>query len=213
MRNNRPWDLFSSISARKELLERSEPMKTSTILLATVMFVAILTCSSHWSQCRAEDYLIEPPDVVEISVWGEPELKRELVVRPDGKVSFPLAGDIEVAGKTTSQVKDLVEKKIKALIPQASAAVIVTKLDSLQFYVIGKVNKPGVFNVSTNLNVLQALSLAGGMTTFAKEGDIIIVRANGKDTIQVPFNYEQVKSGKKLEQNILLQRGDVVVVP
>jgi polysaccharide export outer membrane protein len=188
-------------------------MKTSTILLATVMFVAILTCSSHWSQCRAEDYLIEPPDVVEISVWGEPELKRELVVRPDGKVSFPLAGDIEVAGKTTSQVKDLVEKKIKALIPQASAAVIVTKLDSLQFYVIGKVNKPGVFNVSTNLNVLQALSLAGGMTTFAKEGDIIIVRANGKDTIQVPFNYEQVKSGKKLEQNILLQRGDVVVVP
>jgi len=151
--------------------------------------------------------------VVEISVWGEPELKRDLVVRPDGKISFPLAGDIEVAGKTTAQVKELVEKKIQALIPQANASVIVTKLDSLQFYVIGKVNKPGIFNVSKDLDVLQALALAGGMTTFAKEGDIIIVRTNGKETVKLPFNYDQVKAGKKLEQNVMLQRGDVVLVP
>ena len=162
---------------------------------------------------RAEDYIIEPPDVVEISVWGEQELKRDLVVRPDGKVSFPLAGDIEIGGKTTSQVKELVEKKLQQYIPQANASVIVSKLESLQFYVIGKVNKPGMYNVAKNLNVLQALALAGGIATFAKESDIIIVRSSGQDTVQIPFNYDQVKGGRKLEQNIELQRGDVVLVP
>jgi polysaccharide export outer membrane protein len=86
-------------------------------------------------------------------------------------------------------------------------------LGSLQFYVVGKVNKPGMYNVAKSLNVLQALALAGGMTPFAKEGDVIIVRSNGKGTMRLPFNYDQVKDGKKMEQNVLLQRGDVVVVP
>ncbi len=162
---------------------------------------------------KAGDYIIAPADVLEISIWGEKELTRQLVVRPDGKVSFPLIGDIEVAGKTTAQLKGLVEKKIKAYIPEASATVIVSQLGSLQYYVIGKVAKPGMYNVSRPLSVLQALALAGGLTTFAKENNISIIRNHGKQTMRIPFNYEQVKKGVNLGQNILLERGDVVLVP
>ena len=160
-----------------------------------------------------KDYLIAPADVLEISIWGEPDLGRELVVRPDGKVSFPLIGDIEVAGKSTSQVKELVEKKIHAYIPEASATVIVSKLGSLQYFVIGKVGNPGIFNVSKPLTVLQALALAGGLSTFADEDNISIVRYRNGKSIRIPFDYGQVKGGKNLDQNILLERGDVVLVP
>ena len=175
------------------------------------LFILSLLCfpTTSWSS----DYLIAPADVIEISVWGEKELTRQLVVRPDGKVSFPLIGDIEVAGKTTAELKKLVEKKIRAYIPEASATVIVSQLGSLQYFVIGKVAKPGMYNVSRTLTVLQALALAGGLTTFAKESNISIVRYYGKKTIRIPFNYEQVKKGVNLEQNILLERGDVVLVP
>ena len=163
----------------------------------------------------AEDYRIAPPDVLEISIWGEPELQRaNLVVRPDGKVSFPLVGDLDVAGKTTAEVKEQLESAIQQYIPQASASVIVTQMGSMQFYVLGKVARPGMFNIATELNVLQALSMAGGLTPFAKEGDIVIVRTQpGGQTLRLPFDYNRVKSGKNLEQNITLQRGDVVLVP
>ena len=164
-------------------------------------------------RAEARDYVIAPADVLEISVWGEKELSRKLVVRPDGKVSFPLIGDIEAAGKTTEELKKLVEKKIRQYIPEASATVIISELGSLQYYVIGKVAKPGMYNVSKTLSVLQALALAGGLTTFAKENNISIIRYYGKKTIRIPFDYEQVKKGENLEQNILLERGDVVLVP
>lgn len=181
------------------------------MVLASVFFCGN-TC---FVELRAEEYRIAPPDVLEISIWGEPELQRaNLVVRPDGKVSFPLVGDLEVAGKTTAEVKEQLESAIQQYIPQASASVIVTQMGSMQFYVLGKVARPGMFNIATELNVLQALSMAGGLTPFAKEGDIVIVRtqADGR-TVRLPFDYNAVKSGKNLEQNIILQRGDVVLVP
>ncbi len=165
------------------------------------------------NNCHAGDYIIAPADVLEISIWGEQDLSRQLVVRPDGKVSFPLIGDLTVAGKTTAQVKALVEKKIRAYIPEASATVIVSKLGSLQYYVIGKVAKPGMFNVSRRLSVLQALALAGGLTTFADEDSISIIRYEGDKVIKLPFDYSEVKHGKKLGQDILLERGDVILVP
>ena len=163
--------------------------------------------------CRAGDYVIAPADVLEISIWGEEELARQLVVRPDGKVSFPLVGDMAVAGKTTTEVKALLEKKIRTFIPEASATVIVSQLGSLQYFVIGKVAKPGMFNVSKTLTVLQALAMAGGLTTFAQEGDISIVRSYGEKTVRLSFDYNEVKQGRNLQQNILLERGDVVLVP
>ena len=159
------------------------------------------------------DYIIHPADLIEIGVYGEEELTRELVVRPDGKVSFPLIGDIRVAGHTTSYVTSLINKKISAFIPEASCNVIVKALDSLRYYVVGEVGNPGMFNVSTTLTVLQALALAGGLQTFADQDNIIIIRGHGQNTVKIHFDYSAVKKGKKLEQNILLKRGDVLLVP
>nr|HDM99489.1 polysaccharide export protein [Deltaproteobacteria bacterium] len=167
----------------------------------------------HVKDCRAGDYVIAPADILEISIWGEEELARQLVVCPDGKVSFPLVGDLTVAGKTTAEVKALVEEKISIFIPEASATVIVSQLGSLQYYVIGKVQNPGMFNVSKTLSVLQALAMAGGLSTFAKEDGINIIRYHEDKTLRLPFNYNEVKKGENLHQNILLERGDVVLVP
>ncbi len=181
-------------------------------LLGVILFSIITTAFAL--RCWADDYVIAPPDVLEISIWGEEELQRgQLVVRTDGKISFPLVGDLLVAGKTTAQVKEELEAAIQQYIPAANASVIVAQMGSMQFYVLGKVARPGMFNIGTELNVLQALSMAGGLATFAKESDIVIIRKRGNETVQLPFNYEQVKKGKNLEQNITLQRGDVVLAP
>jgi len=163
------------------------------------------------------DYKIGPGDVLDVSVYGEESLNRAgptgIVVRPDGKISFPLIGDVQVGGLTTAQAKEAVEQSLHEFIPGAVASVGVGQLGSLQYYVVGKVNKPGMYNVSKPLTVLQALAMAGGLTPFAQESNILILRNSGKDTVHIAFNYKKVKKGQNIEENIILERGDVVVVP
>jgi polysaccharide export outer membrane protein len=201
-------------------------MKNMALILLALTF--LLGCAStgkdeaataQAAQAAAEraaggDYKIASSDVLEITVYGEEGLTRpELVVRPDGKISFPLVGDIEVGGLTTVQAKELLEEKLRAYIPGAVAAVSVKQLGSLQYYVVGKVNKPGMFNVSKPVTVLQALALAGGLTIYADEKKIQIVRNKDGNVANLHFNYKDVKKGSHLEQNIFLERGDTVVVP
>lgn len=165
-------------------------------------------------QSIGKGYVIAPGDVLSISVYGEKDMDQpELVVRPDGKVTFPLVGDIAVGGLTTSRVKQELDIKLHKYIPEAVATVTVKTLGSLQYYVVGKVNKPGMFDVSMPMTVLQALAMAGGLTTFADEKHIEIIRnQNGKVT-KLRFNYKEVKNGENLGQDIVLQRGDTIVVP
>src|SRR5208337_3452539 len=137
----------------------------------------------------------------------------DLVVRPDGRTSFPLVGDVQVGGLTTVQAKEALEQSLHEYIPGAVAAISVLQLGSLQYYVVGKVNKPGMYNVAKPLTVLQALAMAGGLTTFAKESKIVILRNVGKETVTLPFNYKKIKQGRGVEENIIMERGDVVVVP
>jgi polysaccharide export outer membrane protein len=161
-----------------------------------------------------EDYKIGQGDILEISVYGEESLNRkDLVVKTDGKVSFPLVGDVLVGGLTTAQAKEALEQSLHEYIPDAVAAVSVVQLGSLQYYVVGKVNKPGMYNVSKPLTVLQALAMAGGLTPFAQESKIVILRNSGKETVHIAFNYKKIKKAQNLEENIILERGDVVVVP
>ena len=190
-------------------------MKKLQFSMVLLFFVVLFgpTFALSDDEGASEDYLIYPSDVLEISVYGENELTRKLVVRPDGKISFPLIGDIKVGGHSTSEVKAIIDKKTSAFIPEASSTVIVEQLGSLKYYVVGEVARPGMFNVPSHVTVLQALSLAGGLKTFADENSIKIIRGHGKDTKKIPFNYSQVRKGKHLEQNILLERGDVVLVP
>lgn len=186
--------------------------KTSLFMMSTFVFILASVCICKNALCR--DYKIAPADVLEISVYGEDALaKNGLVVRPDGKISFPLIGDLEAAGHSTAELKRIVEKRIRHLVPDAHASVIVTQLGSLQYYIVGKVKKPGMYDVSRPLTVLQLMALAGGPLIFAKEDRILILRNHGQATVRLPFNYHDVKYGKHLEENIVLKRGDVVLVP
>jgi polysaccharide export outer membrane protein len=158
-------------------------------------------------------YLIGPGDVVEISVWKDESLSRELVVPPDGVLSFPLIGDIQTEFMTVDALRKKVSKLLAAYIPDATVTVILRQINSLNAYVIGKVNKPGQYGISLDTTVMQILSIAGGINPFASEDKIHILRRKKNITIKIPFNYGQVLKGNNLEQNIVLQRGDVIVVP
>ena len=159
-------------------------------------------------------YLLQPGDVVEISVWKEENLKKELLVRPDGGLTFPLAGDLKVAGHTTVEVEREIEARLTKYFADVTVNVAVLQINGNQVYVVGKVNKPGVYKFDRAVDVMQALSLAGGTTEFAGVDDIRIIRrgADGRQKV-FTFAYSDVARGRRLEQNIVLQSGDTLVVP
>lgn len=159
-------------------------------------------------------YQLKPGDVLNISVWKEEALQKETLVLPDGMISFPLAGHLMAAGKTPLQVEENLIAKIKEFIPEPQITVTVKSTGGNKIYVVGQVNKPGEFLVNQQTDVMQALSLAGGLTAFGAESDIEVLRRrpDGKQQA-IPFDYSAVKKGKSLQMNIVLQSGDVVVVP
>ncbi|MGD0168231.1 MAG: polysaccharide biosynthesis/export family protein [Smithella sp.] len=159
------------------------------------------------------DYIIGPGDVLDISVWKDEALTRSCVVRPDGFISFPLIGDVRASGKTSQQLKLEMERRLIRYVPGLTLSLEIKQINSMIVYVIGKVNIPGRFVVNANIDVLQALSTAGGLNPFAKENNIKIFRKDKDETTIFPFQYDKVVDGKRLEQNIQLNRGDIVVVP
>jgi polysaccharide biosynthesis/export protein len=159
------------------------------------------------------DYLIGPEDVVVISVWKEEGLEQEVIVRPDGKLSFPLAGDVAAEGRTPEQVQQDITAKIERYIPDPVVTVTVKQIGGNKIYVIGQVKKPGAYVIGRYVDVVQALTLAEGLTPFAAENSIKILRRQGTEEQVFPFEYAEVKKGRSLEQNIFLKGGDVVVVP
>jgi polysaccharide biosynthesis/export protein len=162
---------------------------------------------------KQADYIIGPEDVLMISVWKDEHLTKEAVVRPDGMISFPLVGDVQAADRTVEEVRVDLTQRLTKFIPNPHVSVMVTKLLSYRIYVLGRVNKPGEYMVGHRTDVLQALSLAGGVTPYAAENDIKIMRRVGGDQQVFYFRYGDVQKGKDLKQNMLLQRGDVVMVP
>jgi polysaccharide export outer membrane protein len=174
----------------------------------------LLYTAEHEAQLAAEgNFYLGPEDVLEISVWRDEALNRQVVVTPDGKVSFPLVGNIQAQGRTVEELRQAVEDKIKTFVPDAPVTVMVVRVGSPKVFVVGKVAKPGVYIMGETLRVMQALAMAGGTTPFADKDDILIIRKeNGHQKI-FRFDYTKVADGKDLEQNICLKRGDTVVVP
>jgi polysaccharide export outer membrane protein len=158
-------------------------------------------------------YRLGAEDVLLVSVWKDEHLTREVVVRPDGMFSFPLVGDIPAEDRTVEEVRAEIVKRLTKYIPNPNVSVAVMKVLSYKIYVVGRVNKPGEYLIGHYTDVLQALSLAGGLTPFAAENDIKIMRRVRGEQHAIPFRYGDVRKGKDLEQNIILQRGDVVMVP
>jgi len=158
------------------------------------------------------DYVIGAGDILEVSVWKDPALTRQVVVLPDGTFSFPLVGRFTAAGKTVEALSAAVEEKLTRYIPEPDLSLIVQQVNSQVIYVIGKVNRPGHIPLNRNIDVLQALAMAGGLNLFANEKDIRIFRRTKNQTMVIPFNYKAVTEENRLEENIFLQRGDVIVV-
>ena len=184
------------------------------IRLAAVIVIAAMNAAAPAdSAVAAGSYTIGPEDVLEISVWREEELHREVLVRPDGGISYPLVGDEKAAGKTAEEVQTIITERLRRYIPEAIVTVSVKELVGYRIYVLGKVNKPGQYVVGRYIDVLQALTLAGGLTPYAKEEHIQIIRRTDDRQIVLPFNYEEVKKRGSLSKNILLQSDDVVIVP
>jgi polysaccharide export outer membrane protein len=161
----------------------------------------------------SDGYLLRAGDNLVVSVWKETELQSEVLIRPDGGISFALAGDLHAAGHTVTELKDMLQTRVREYIPDAVVTVSVKTALGNQVFVIGKVNKPGGFLLSGPMDVMQALSLAGGATPFAATNSIRVLRRSGDQLTSIPFHYRQVMHGHKLYQNILLQSGDTVVVP
>ena len=159
------------------------------------------------------EFKLGPGDILEISVWKEVGLYNEVRVRPDGGITFPLVGEVQAGGRSAAQLQQELVSKIKRFIPDPVVTVSVMQVISNHIFVIGKVNRPTDFTPPAYVNVMQALTMAGGLNAFAKAGDIkILRRVNGKE-ISIPLDYGDVANGDNLKQNIFLRDGDVVVVP
>jgi polysaccharide export outer membrane protein len=159
------------------------------------------------------EYKIGPGDVLNISVWKEENMQLEVLVKPDGGITFPLAGDIKASGLTTSELTTRIQSNLKRYIPNPVVTVSVVQAVSNKIYVVGKVNRPGEYQTTRYMDVLQALSLAGGLTPYAESDEIKIIRRSNGDKQIFEFDYDEVVNGKKLESNIVLQAGDTIAVP
>jgi polysaccharide export outer membrane protein len=158
-------------------------------------------------------YTLNPGDVLVVTVWKEEDLARQVLIRPDGSFSFPLAGEILAEGRSVPEIQAQLVERLSAFIPEPEVSVSTEQLAGNKVYVIGQVNRPGEFVVTANVDVLQALSIAGGTTPFAQVNDIKIMRRENGVLRDINFKYGDIEKGKRLEQNIVLKPGDVVVVP
>ena len=190
------------------MLKRMNPRRG--VLAAALVATAL--ASPAWAQ-QTPDYTLNPGDQLEVSVWKEPDLTKTVIVRPDGKISFPLTGEVGAIGRTVAQVQTEISSKLKTYMPDPVVTVTMTALDGNKVYVIGQVTKPGAYVMNPRINVLQALSIAGGMTPFAATNDIIVLRRAGTQQRVMPFKYGDVSKGRGVEQNVALEAGDVVIVP
>lgn len=194
----------------KQSMTKSFP---NHLLALLVLLFGFATAYAQQNVAAGESYRIQPGDLLFISVWKEEELQKEVLVRPDGAISFPLAGEINTRNKTVEELRIELTGLLSRYIPDLVVTVSVLEINGNKVFVIGQVNNPGEFIVNPRVDVMQALSMAGGTTPFADLKNIRILRRSEGGQTAIRFEYDDVISGRKLEQNILLESGDVVVVP
>lgn len=230
------WPMASAQQGRSMLKHRFNavdrlPRQARLLLLCTSC--ALAACSSPpapWSGAMPADqgeamlssdqgaldaagYVLEPGDIVRISLWREPGLDDTVLVRPDGGISFPLAGELLAEGKTIAEVRAEVTQRLAEFIPDPVVTVSLQQNDGNRIFVTGRVNKPGTFVLTRPVDIMQAISIAGGLSPFADKQSIRLIRRQSGQQIAIPFNYKRVQNGEDLQQNILLQAGDTIVVP
>ena len=197
-------------------------MNTRNVLFAfSISFLIFITIPSCGGKKVIEQslpppstqYVIGPEDILNINVWKEPELSLSVPVRADGKISMPLIHDVPVVGLTPIELKGEITKRLSKFVENPTVSVIVEEINSLKIFVVGNVNQPGVYEIDREINVLQAISMAGGFTEWAKKSKLKIFRKHGGVEKVIKVNYNKIISGKHPELNIPLQPGDSIVVP
>ena len=189
--------------------------KRRTCILVGIVLAILLLVSEAFSQAPVQDssYKIGPNDVLNIFVWKEADLTRDVTVMPDGKITYPLIGEITAQGMTASELKKVITDKLQSFVTAPEVTVIVKESRSQVVYTIGKLMKPGPYPLAPGMTVMQALSAAGGFAEWADPKNILIIRKEGGKETHLRFNYKEFTSGENLQQNILLKPGDTIVVP
>lgn len=178
-----------------------------------IVILAVLISASISNFAVADSYLLNAGDVLGVSVWNEETLQKEVIVLPDGRISFPLAGELEAEGKTVSELQLAIKAKLSEYLSDPVVTVSVLSVSGNTIHILGKVTNPGIFVMSQPLDAVKALSLAGGLSPYAEENNIVILRRQGKRQQTFPVRYAGIKKGLDLETNIMLKSGDVIVIP
>jgi len=158
-------------------------------------------------------YILGSEDVIEVMVFKEEELSKTIVIRPDGKISLPLVGDTRAAGLEVEELREDITEKLKEFVDNPNVSVIVLQANSMKIFVQGEVAQPGVYQLGSDTTLLHAISLAGGFNEWAKKKKIIVMREAGGKTLRITVDYEKIIADKKMNQNIVLERGDTIIVP
>jgi polysaccharide export outer membrane protein len=185
----------------------------AAVLLAHCWWFSIGSAAAQQGAGVDDAYRVKPGDELNVSVWGEENLNQPVLIRPDGGFSFPLAGDLSANGKTVEEIRVEISERLAQFIPNLVATVTVTAINGNRIYVIGQVRTPGTYIMNPRLDVMQALSVAGGTTPFAKLDEITILRRAADEQTVLRFSFSDVSRGRNLDQNVVLESGDVVVVP
>lgn len=187
-------------------------MKIKTLLwliIGQVFAMSISIANADTSQ----SYRLRQGDLVQVSVWGEDKLQKESLVLPDGSITYPLAGRIEVVGLTSTEAEKKIAEKLKPYLPDPQVSVVIANIAGNQAHVLGKVLKPGQVLMTGPMTVLDALSMAGGLDKFADRNGIKVIRNTPQGQKAIPVHYDQLIRGERLESNITLNPGDTIVVP
>jgi polysaccharide export outer membrane protein len=179
-------------------------------LIFGFLFLTTLFSSSVFADQR---YLLNSGDILDISVWNEEALQKQAVVLPDGVITFPLAGEIVAKDKTVATVEEELTKKLSEYLADPVVTVSVTSVEGNRVHILGKVLNPGSFVMNQPLDAMQALSLAGGLSPYAEENNIIVLRRDGENQKVLQVKYAEIKKGKQLKTNITLESGDVMIIP
>ena len=188
-------------------------MKSRVFLIMISSLILCMGAGLAEAADKPEIYQLRQGDKVLISVWREDTLQREVVVLPDGSVTFPLIGRVEVAGLSTPEVEQTITAKLKKYFPEPIVTVVIIGIDGNRAFVTGKVMHPGSLIINGPITVLQAISIVGGFDKFADESSIKVIRANPDGQVILPVNYKDIISGKNISTNIQLKAGDTLVVP
>ena len=188
-------------------------MRASLSLLFVVALGFSLLANPSKAQLESPEYLIGANDILNIHVWREEALTRDVTVMADGRIAFPLIGEVVAQGKTVEALKQIITQKLKKYVSDPNVTVIVRESRSRRIYTIGKLSAPGSFPLVAGMTVLQALSASGGFTEWADTKNILIIRRKAGMEERLQFNYKDFIDGRNIEQNVLLRPNDTIVVP